>query len=174
MELPVGIGRRVVKADQTRHALKGHALDQCVDELAPCHFRAVLHLDQIVQRVGDREHRIVPKCIEGRFSLRVVARTSQRRARIVVAVLRPQIRVACVVRLEAARAVLAHHARQSPPALQVGVVRSRPLPIAARFHGKEPPEGVLMLIRLAGPVLERRDFAEARQPHVALTTDTHT
>eukprot|EP00966_Prymnesium_polylepis_P220727 5105464-Prymnesium_polylepis.2 len=45
---PVRVGRRVVKVDKPRHALKRHALDQRVEQLAPHHLRAVLHLDQVV------------------------------------------------------------------------------------------------------------------------------
>eukprot|EP00966_Prymnesium_polylepis_P110036 2546110-Prymnesium_polylepis.1 len=146
----VGVGRRVVKVDPTGHAVKGYALDQRLEQLATHNLCSILHLEQVVQRVGDREGRIVAKCVEARLAQRVVTCAPQRRAGIVVVVLRPQVGAASDVRLQAARAVVCHHGRQLPSALQVGIVRSTPLTVA-RLHGKKAPEGALVLGRLAAP-----------------------
>eukprot|EP00966_Prymnesium_polylepis_P035031 813899-Prymnesium_polylepis.3 len=62
---PGRILRRIVKVDQPSHALKGDALDQRVEQLAPYHLGPVLHLEQVVQRVRDRKHRIVPEAVVG-------------------------------------------------------------------------------------------------------------
>eukprot|EP00966_Prymnesium_polylepis_P207977 4817644-Prymnesium_polylepis.3 len=142
----------------------------CV-QLSSHNLRAVLHLKQVVQRVRDRKRRIVPKRVVARLTLWVVARTPQRRAGIVVVVLRPQVGTPRRVRLQAARAIRAHHGRQPPSALQIRIVRRRPLTVA-RLHGDKAPEGAQVLGWLACPDRQRRDAAGPRQPHVPLATDT--
>eukprot|EP00966_Prymnesium_polylepis_P037596 872883-Prymnesium_polylepis.2 len=100
--LPVRVGRRVVKVDQPCHALKGHALDRRVEQLAAHHLGAVLDLDQIVQRLGDRKGRIVRKAVEWAVLRWIKACTRKRCGRVVVVVLCPPVAVG-IIRLEVAR-----------------------------------------------------------------------
>eukprot|EP00327_Prymnesium_parvum_P024409 CAMPEP_0113244310 /NCGR_PEP_ID=MMETSP0008_2-20120614/8328_1 /TAXON_ID=97485 /ORGANISM="Prymnesium parvum" /LENGTH=60 /DNA_ID=CAMNT_0000091909 /DNA_START=317 /DNA_END=496 /DNA_ORIENTATION=- /assembly_acc=CAM_ASM_000153 len=56
--MPIGIRRAVVEVDEPGDALEPHPLDQRAQQLFTFDLTAVLNLDQVVQSMGDCEHRV--------------------------------------------------------------------------------------------------------------------
>eukprot|EP00966_Prymnesium_polylepis_P111512 2579516-Prymnesium_polylepis.1 len=169
----VGIGRSVVKVDQPGDAFESYALNQHTVQLAAQDLAAVLHNDQVVQRVGDRKHRVVAKGVVRRLVVAAVARASQWGARIAVVVLCEQVRLAGDVRLKIAPTRLCVAQRRKLPATRhVRAVCGRALPVA-RLHRQKALECAVVQgeIRNRHVRLYRCEGGEAGQPHVALAAD---
>eukprot|EP00966_Prymnesium_polylepis_P333744 7389168-Prymnesium_polylepis.1 len=161
----VRVVRGVVKVHQPRHSPEVHPLDQCVEQLAPYDLRAVLHLDQIMKRVGNGERCVVTKRVVTGLNLRLVTRAPQRGTAAAVVILRPHVRATGVVRLEAARAIRLAHWRELPTSCQVGIVCGGACGVAG-LQGQKAFEGTRVVRWVTLPKLDLCERTESRKPDV--------
>eukprot|EP00966_Prymnesium_polylepis_P032387 753185-Prymnesium_polylepis.3 len=120
---PVSIGRRIVKVDNSRHALKVHMVDQHIKKLAANELSTVLDLSQFVNRAGKCKDRIIAKRIKMGLGVGIVVGACQWRAGVVVVILGPQVTLIPVIRLEAALAARAVQRWQSTATGKIRIVR---------------------------------------------------
>eukprot|EP00966_Prymnesium_polylepis_P280976 6491772-Prymnesium_polylepis.1 len=171
--LPPALAERS-QIDQPGDALELYAPDQGVEQLAAHHLGAILHLEQVVQRVRESEHGIVPKWVIPAIGVRIEVCAQTWRAGIAIVVVHPQV-VAVVILFRAARRPIACQGQLSPPCEVILIPLFGLLPAIGR-DGEQPLEHALAQCGIGCQTVIALPQAGVREsvgpkPQVPLATD---